>query len=54
MHKQMWLEFIEQEDWEGLWAGFPEQGRSRSDRALCAVDGADIGRAGELCEGGVR
>jgi hypothetical protein len=28
MHKQMWLEFIEQEDWEGLWAGFPEQARS--------------------------
>ena len=28
MHKQMWLEFIEQEDWEGLWAVFPEQARS--------------------------
>jgi hypothetical protein len=28
MRKQMWLEFIEQEDWEGLWAGFPEQARS--------------------------
>jgi len=29
-------------------------GAQRSDRALCAVDGADIGRAGDLCEGGVR
>ncbi|MGH8474037.1 MAG: hypothetical protein ACREVJ_16670 [Gammaproteobacteria bacterium] len=28
MHKQMWLEFIEREDWEALWAGFPEQARS--------------------------
>ena len=27
MHK-LWIEFIEQEDWEGLWAGFPEQARS--------------------------
>ena len=25
MHKQMWLEFIEQEHLEGLWAGFPGQ-----------------------------
>lgn len=25
MRKQMWLEFIEQEGLEGLWAGFPEQ-----------------------------
>jgi hypothetical protein len=27
MHKQMWLEFIEQEGLEELWAGFPEQAR---------------------------
>ena len=28
MRKQMWLEFIEQEGLEGLWAEFPEQARS--------------------------
>ena len=28
MHKQMWLEFIEREGLEALWAGFPEEARS--------------------------
>jgi hypothetical protein len=27
MRKQMWIEFIEQERLERLWAGFPEQAR---------------------------
>ena len=51
MRKQMWLEFIEQEGLEGFWAGFSRAGAKRSDRALGAVDGADIDRAGDLCEG---
>jgi hypothetical protein len=28
MHKQLWLEFIEQERLEALWEGFPEQART--------------------------
>lgn len=28
MHKQLWLEFIEQESFEALREGFPEQARS--------------------------
>ncbi len=27
MHKQLWLEFIEQEGLEALWEGFPEKAR---------------------------
>ena len=27
MHKQLWLEFIEQEDLETLWESFPEPAR---------------------------
>ncbi len=28
MHKQLWLELIEQEGLEALWEGFPEQART--------------------------
>ncbi len=28
MHKQLWLEFIEQEDLEALWENFPEAARA--------------------------
>jgi len=29
MPKQLWLEFIEQENIEALWEGFPEQARTQ-------------------------
>jgi hypothetical protein len=29
MQKQLWLEFIEQEDLDALWEGFPEQARTQ-------------------------
>jgi hypothetical protein len=32
LQRQLWLEFIEQEDWEALWEGFPESARTQVTR----------------------
>jgi len=54
MRKQMWLEFIEQEDLEALWAGLPEQARSevteRYARLMAQILAERVIFAKEVCD----
>ena len=51
MRKQMWLEFIEQEGWEALWAGFPEQARSEVTELYARLMAAErVISAKEVCD----
>ncbi len=49
MQKQQWLEFIEQEDLEALWEGFPEPARTqvtqRYARLMAQMLAARVGKA---------
>ena len=49
MHKQLWLEFIEQEDREALWEGFPEAARTEVTqqyaRLMAQILAAHVGQA---------
>ena len=54
MHKQMWLEFIEREGLEALWAGFPEQARSEVTelyvRLMAQMLAERVSSAKEVCD----
>jgi hypothetical protein len=54
MGKQMWLEFIEREDLEGLWAVFPEQARSEVTelyaRLMAQMLAERVSSAKEVCD----
>ena len=54
MRKQMWLEFIEQEGLEALWAGFPEQARSEVTelyaRLMAQILAERVSSAKEVCD----
>jgi len=54
MHKQMWLEFIEREGLEALWAGFPEEARSEVTelyaRLMAQILAERVSSAKEVCD----
>ncbi|MCA1851668.1 MAG: hypothetical protein LC647_04550, partial [Beggiatoa sp.] len=54
MGKQMWLEFIEREGLEALWASFPEQARSEVTelyaRLMAQMLAERVSSAKEVCD----